>query len=108
MLRRLAATALTAAVGASAAAVGASAATVVHRGQIARISLATDVSSQAACSAQIVYADGFLQQTGVKSVVGGRVTFAIRIPRHVAFGPARWSLRCGLTLARSGTWRVAR
>jgi len=100
MLDRLAATLLTAVVGTSAA-------TVVHRGQTARLTFGTVVSSQAACSAQVVYADGFLQQTGVKTVVAGHVTFAIRIPRHVAFGPARWTLRCGLTMSRSGTWRVA-
>ena len=101
MLDRLAASLLTAVIGTSAA-------TVVHRGAIAHITYATDVSSQAACSAQVVYADGFLQQTGVKVVTGGRVTFAIRVPRRVAVGPARWTLRCGLTTSRSGTWRVTR
>jgi len=101
VLDRLAATLLTAALGTSGGAA------VVHRGQLAHISLTTSVASQASCAAQVVYAGGCLQQTGIKRAAGGRVPFAIRVPRHVAYGPAHWTVRCGIQLQRSGTWRVA-
>lgn len=89
------------------AAVGASSPTVVHRGQVAQLRITGPVESRGACAAAVVYADGFLQQSGVRNLYMGHVTFAIRIPRDVAYGRAEWTVRCGITMQRSGVWRVA-
>ena len=100
MLARLAATLLTAAVGTSSA-------TVVHRGQLAHLRITGPADSRGACAASVIYADGFLQQSGVRYLYMGHVTFALRVPAHVPFGRAEWTVRCGITMQRSGVWRVA-
>jgi hypothetical protein len=101
MLARLAATLLTAAVATPAAT------PVVHRGQLVHLRTTGPVDSRGACAAQVNYVDGFLQQPGVRYLYLGHVTFVFRIPRNAAYGPAQWTVRCGLTMERHGTWRVA-
>jgi hypothetical protein len=78
--------------------------TVVHRGQPAHLTIRT--SSRGQCAAEVVYSDGALQQTGIKSARSGRVTWTIRIPTNASLGTARWTVRCGIQFRQTGTWRV--
>jgi hypothetical protein len=83
----------------------AAAPTVVHRGQTVRISVAT--ASQGVCLAQVRYADGAVQESGIKHPSGRRVGWTIRVPNDAMLGIARWNVRCGVNFQRSGSWRVA-
>lgn len=83
---------------------GSSATPVVHRGQSTRLTITT--SNRAACVAEIVYADGLRQQTGVKAGHGRTVFWVVRIPTNAALGRAHWSVQCGLQFRRSGAWVV--
>jgi hypothetical protein len=111
LLRFLTLLTLTAAL--SAAATTATAATsrtsvlpgVVHRGQAVKISVAT--LTKAACLAQVRYADGAVQESGIKHAIARRVTWTIRIPNNAMLGAAHWTVRCGVNFSRSGNWRVA-
>lgn len=81
------------------------AATVVHRGQTVKISVAT--ASKGVCLAQVRYADGAVQESGIKRPSARRVTWTIRVPNNAMLGIARWSVRCGVNFQRFGSWRVA-
>jgi hypothetical protein len=89
---------------ASAAPVLRTAAPVVHRGQAVRISVAT--LSTGVCLAEVRYADGAVQDSGIKTPSGRRVSWTIRVPNNAMPGLARWSVRCGASFNRSGNWRV--
>jgi hypothetical protein len=78
---------------------------VVHRGQAVKISVAT--AAKNVCLAQVRYADGAVQESGIKRPVNRRVTWTIRIPNNAMLGLAHWSVRCGVLFQRSGNWRVA-
>jgi hypothetical protein len=97
-----------AAVAATATEAGArdTAVTVVHRGQIARLSGAP--GGEPGCIGSVQYADGLTQYTGTKHAVQGKVSWTIRIPNNAAVGYATWSVRCGPIWHRSGKWRVAK
>jgi hypothetical protein len=81
---------------------------VVHRGQLVSLSHTFPPTTTTYCVAAVEYLDDTLQQTAAKQVSGGRVSFAIRIPRHAILGAAHWSIRCGPVWQTTGTWRVAR
>jgi hypothetical protein len=83
----------------------AAALTVVHRGQTVKISVAT--ASKGVCLAQVRYADGAVQESGIKRPSGRRVGWTIRVPNNAMLGVARWSVRCGVNFQRLGSWRVA-
>ncbi len=89
---------------ASAAPVSTAVAPTVHRGQAVRISVATQ--STGVCLAEVRYADGAVQDSGIKTPSGRRVTWMIRVPNNAMPGLAHWSVRCGATFNRSGNWRV--
>jgi hypothetical protein len=78
---------------------------VVHRGQAVKISVA--YGSKSTCLAQVRYADGAVQESGLKRASQRRVTWTIRVPNNAMLGPARWTVRCGVRFQRSGSWRVA-
>jgi len=77
---------------------------VVHRGQPVKVSVRTP--SLAACLAEARYADGSRQSSGIKHARDGLVTWMVRVPNNAALGKARWSVRCGVTWQRTGTWVV--
>jgi hypothetical protein len=109
LLRFLTLLALTAALSAavttaSAAPTSATLVPAVHRGQAVKLSVATQ--SRGACFAEVRYADGAVQDSGIKKPSGGRVSWMIRVPNNAMPGIARWSVRCGVTFRRSATWRV--
>lgn len=79
-------------------------ATVVHRGQPVHIAVRTP--SHGACLAEVRYSDGALQDSGVKVPRGGAVSWTMRVPTNATLGAARWTVRCGVTWQRSGSWRV--
>jgi hypothetical protein len=78
---------------------------IVHRGQTAQISFS--LSGSRACQATIRYADNAAQYTGIKHPSGGRISWTVRVPTNAAEGFAHWTVRCGATVRRSGTWQVA-
>lgn len=79
---------------------------IVHRGQLATLSLATQ--SHGSCLAVITYPDGAQQNSATVSPQLGKVTWRIRIPRRAAFGVASWFARCGVLWEKTGHWRIAR
>lgn len=80
---------------------------VAHRGGIARIVI--HPPQLAACAAEIHYADGSLQQTGIASAAhGGRILWLVRVPQDAALGIAHWTARCGISWQRTGTWRITK
>jgi hypothetical protein len=82
-----------------------SGATDVHRGQPVRIAVRTP--SHGVCLAEVRYSDGATQDSGVKSPRSGSVSWTLRVPTNATLGAARWTVRCGVTWQRSGSWRVA-
>jgi hypothetical protein len=91
---------------ASAMPVQATAPVVVHRGQAVKVTVATNVAFKGVCVAAALYADGSRQDSGIKHPSRGRVTWTIRIPNTVPFGRATWTVHCGVTFQRSGSWLV--
>jgi hypothetical protein len=77
---------------------------IVHRGQPVKVSVRTP--SLAACLAEARYSDGSRQSSGIKRAHDGLVTWTVRVPNNAALGKARWSVRCGVTWQRTGTWLV--
>ena len=77
---------------------------IVHRGQPVKVSVRTP--SLAACLAEARYSDGSRQSSGIKHAHDGLVTWTVRVPNNAALGQARWSVRCGVTWQRTGTWLV--
>ncbi len=82
----------------------ATAAPIVHRGQAVRISVAT--LSTGVCLVEVRYADGAVQDSGIKTPSGRRVSWTVRVPNNAMPGLARWNVRCGASFNRYGTWRV--
>lgn len=80
--------------------------TVVHRGQVARLSGAP--GGEPGCLGSVQYSDGLTQYTGTKHAVLGKVSWTIRVPNNAAVGFATWSVRCGPIWHRSGKWRVVK
>jgi hypothetical protein len=83
----------------------ATAARPVHRGSTATIVFRT--RARAACDAFVQYADGVIQDSGVKHARGGRVAWTVRIPTNAALGLAHWHAACGAAVHASGAWLVA-
>jgi hypothetical protein len=107
MQRRLAfplALVIVAVTASAAAAHVATARNVVHRGQLARLTVSPPGTP--ACLATVHYADGAGQDSGIKHPSGGKVTWTIRVPTNAALGLAHWTVRCGPIWSRSGSWRV--
>ncbi len=101
----LAGAAATATAAASPASNGSLTATpVVHRGQAVKIAVRT--FTHAPCLAEVRYADGSTQDSGIKVPRGGSVSWTMRVPTNARLGAARWTVRCGATWQRSGSWRV--
>jgi hypothetical protein len=77
---------------------------IVHRGQPVKVSVRTP--SRAACLAEARYSDHSRQSAGIKRARGGIVSWTVRVPNNVALGLATWTVRCGVTWHRSGSWMV--
>jgi hypothetical protein len=90
--------------GSTAAAHVAAASNVVHPGQAVQLTVAR--SGSASCLASVRYSDGAGQDSGAKHPSRGKVTWTIRVPNTAALGVAHWTVHCGATWSRSGTWRV--
>lgn len=81
------------------------AARTVHRG--GTVTIAMRSRSHAACTAFVQYADGVIQDTGVKRAHAGTVAWTVRVPTNAALGAAHWHAACGLKVHAAGTWNVA-
>jgi len=78
---------------------------LVHRGQLATLSVATGRSTSA-CMAVLRYSDNRQYLTKFKKPVNHRVSFVVRIPYDAALGAAHWTVSCGGALAK-GSFVVA-
>ncbi len=77
---------------------------LVHRGQLAAISVATGAA--APCSLIVSYANGRMQDGAVKRPHAHRVAWTLRVPVSAPLGVATWQVRCGLGFTSHGSFVV--
>jgi hypothetical protein len=87
-----------------AATLGGASPTVVHRGQLVRITVSPTTSN--GCLAHVQYADSSGTDLPIKYPDGGRVSWLFRVPAKAPLGVAEWSVRCSVSYATSGGWLI--
>ena len=77
---------------------------IVHRGQPVKVSVRTP--SHGCLPRRSALRGRRPAGPGIKHAHDGLVTWTVRVPNNAALGQARWTVRCGVTWQRTGTWLV--
>lgn len=77
---------------------------LVHRGQLAAISVRTDAASP--CALIVLYSNDRMQDGAIKRPRAHRVSWTLRVPSSAATGVATWQVRCGLGFTARGSFVV--